>query len=201
MATEGILFDLGGVICGFDRDRRSKALADACGLSPSTVTGRLYGSGFIRDCDLGLYDSAGMARWIRHSFKFTGTLPELAALWSQAFDLDRDVLDIAWALRRGRRLGLLTNNDALLLEALPQAFPEIAEVFDFLLFSCVLHACKPARAAFSRALEPLGTAAAATLFIDDAPGNVAAAQELGLQPVLFTSAGQLARELEALGVR
>lgn len=201
VAVDGILFDLGGVICGFDRGPRLRALAAACGLSPDVVDGRLYDSGFVLDCDLGRLDVATMDSWFRDNLGFSGTLQELAAAWCQAFELNAPVLDIVRDVRPGRRLGLMTNNDPLMLEALPRVFPEVARQFDCLLFSCVLRAGKPSEEAFVRALELLGTAPERTLFVDDSADNVAAAGKLGLQAVRFIDPGQLARVLRALGIR
>ena len=41
---------------------------------------------------------------------------------------------------------------------------------------------------------------ARTVFIDDHPGNVAAAQQMGLQAVRFADPGQLWADLRALGL-
>jgi glucose-1-phosphatase len=200
MEVTGILFDLGGVICGFDRGRRLRALAEAAGRSPDEVSALLYDSGFVLDCDLGRLDIDEMTEWLRCTLGISATVPELAALWASAFELDERVLDIVRSVRPGRRMGLLTNNDPLMLAALPQVFPEISHEFDCLLFSCVLRAGKPSAQAFSGALDLLGTAAAGTVFVDDSIDNVAAAAGLGLQAVQFSDSGQLSADLGALGV-
>jgi HAD superfamily hydrolase (TIGR01509 family) len=60
---------------------------------------------------------------------------------------------------------------------------------------------KPAPDIFQTTLIRLGRDAAETLFIDDAPANVAGAQAVGMQTIQFTPTIDLAAELVARGIR
>jgi 2-haloacid dehalogenase len=59
---------------------------------------------------------------------------------------------------------------------------------------------KPDPEIFRRLLDRFGLTAASTLMIDDAPRNVAAARELGMDAVRFSSPAQLRSELELRGL-
>jgi FMN phosphatase YigB (HAD superfamily) len=200
MAVAGVLFDLGGVVCGYHKDRRLSALAAACGLPAAVVGERLYDSGFVTECEAGRHGAAQMRQFLAGRLGFGGTPQEAARLWCTAFTPDKAVLAIVASLRASRRVGLLTNNDYLLLDALPSNFPEVALAFDAIAFSCVLGVAKPAAAAFTAATRLLGVPAADTLFIDDSQVHVTGARRAGLQAVQFTGAAQLAAELAAAGI-
>jgi HAD superfamily hydrolase (TIGR01509 family) len=60
---------------------------------------------------------------------------------------------------------------------------------------------KPDPAIYEAALARLGRAAGETVFIDDAPANIAAARMVGMHAIQFTPALDLEAALAALGVR
>ena len=59
---------------------------------------------------------------------------------------------------------------------------------------------KPDRRIFHILLRRYRLDPAATVFIDDSPGNVAAARGLGLHALHYTSAGALRKQLRSLGL-
>lgn len=59
---------------------------------------------------------------------------------------------------------------------------------------------KPDPRIFHLILDRYNLTAAGTVFIDDSTANIAAAREVGLQAIPFTSAEALRRDLEALGL-
>jgi 2-haloacid dehalogenase len=73
-----------------------------------------------------------------------------------------------------------------------------------LLDGCVISGlegvAKPDRKIFEILLSRYGLAPEATVFIDDQPANVAAAKELGLVAIEFTTSAQLRRDLFDLGL-
>ncbi len=62
-------------------------------------------------------------------------------------------------------------------------------------FSCDLRIAKPAPEIFEHSIAALGVAPSETLFLDDRPENIRAAEALGLHAVLFTTLDEVAREL------
>ncbi len=73
-------------------------------------------------------------------------------------------------------------------------------LFDGMHFSHRTGYRKPAVTAYRHLLQELGVAAAGTVFVDDKPRNVEAAQRLGMTGIVFRSADQLEAELLQLGV-
>ena len=43
--TQVVVFDLGGVVCRFEPDRRMRALVEATGLASEVIQDRVWGSG------------------------------------------------------------------------------------------------------------------------------------------------------------
>lgn len=96
----------------------------------------------------------------------------------------------------GYRTGVVTNN---VREASGwRALLPVDELFDVVVDSCEVGVRKPNPAIFAIALERLGVAADATVFLDDAPGNVAGARRAGLHAILVDDVDDALRDLEAL---
>ncbi|HVN40686.1 MAG TPA: HAD family phosphatase [Myxococcota bacterium] len=104
------------------------------------------------------------------------------------------------ALRaEGYKTALVTNNAREFRSAWRNLLP-LDELFDAVIDSSEVGVRKPNPAIFRRALDEVGgVAASRSIFLDDHPGNIAAARRLGMQGVLVGEdpAAALA-ELEAL---
>ncbi|RAO33687.1 Bifunctional epoxide hydrolase [Micromonospora noduli] len=197
MPSKVIFFDLGGVVCRFRPERRLAALGEACGVNVEQVESVLYASGLIDRWDRGLGSSAEIHRTVREGLGYRGDLATLHEIWCRAFDPDPQVLELVEGLRP-LRTALLTDNDPLLLDALPNVLPQVASRFDALLFSCRLGGTKPDPGVFNRALDLMGSAPSEAVFIDDKAANVAGAQELGITAIRFSGAAELGAALDRL---
>ena len=96
--------------------------------------------------------------------------------------------------RAGLRIGLLSNMPGPIRDAVLTAgwLPE----FDDATFSCDVFETKPAPPIYEHCLRGLGIEAWEALFLDDRPENVEAARSLGMHAVVFTTAAEVAIELE-----
>ncbi len=74
------------------------------------------------------------------------------------------------------------------------------ELFDHLCFSGELRMGKPGAEIYHVCLEALGVPAPETLFIDDREVNITTAHTVGMHGILFSSVGQLQRDLEPYGL-
>jgi putative hydrolase of the HAD superfamily len=125
---------------------------------------------------------------------------EFRSLWASAFEPDPAVLSLVDRVRRMRSTGLLTDNPALLKEALAHELAEVGRRFDLQLFSYELRALKPEPELFRAALERAGRAPDEVLFVDDVQANVDAAASLGIAALRFIDPAALARDLAAAGL-
>ena len=94
----------------------------------------------------------------------------------------------------GHLLLALTNAQVASVAAIRQTIPEM-ELFQDVLISAEEKILKPDAEVFERLLQRNDIAAAQALFVDDSAKNVAGAQAVGLDAVLFTDAGSLERDL------
>jgi epoxide hydrolase-like predicted phosphatase len=111
-----------------------------------------------------------------------------------------DVVDAVRSIRAGgRSTALLTNNAAELRDLWRPLIP-LDELFDVVVDSSEVGMRKPAPAIFHLTLEQLGgIEPAATVFLDDAEGNIDGARQVGMQAILVGSDHRPAlAELEAL---
>ena len=83
----------------------------------------------------------------------------------------------------GYRTGLVTNNAAEFREGWRSLIP-IAELFDSVVDSSEVGVRKPDPAIYHIALEQVGVAAERAVFVDDFPGNIHAAEQLGMRGIL-----------------
>jgi putative hydrolase of the HAD superfamily len=112
-----------------------------------------------------------------------------------------ETLAIVKALRDSRRylLATLNNESRELNEYRIQRFA-LRELFSAFFTSCYLGLLKPQPDHYRRALQITQRTPDECLFIDDRPMNVEVARILGMRPIQFVNAGQLAAELRAAGV-
>lgn len=100
------------------------------------------------------------------------------------FTLDEAYVDLARKLAAAGVPLALCTNAVRELEPLWWDLHPWAEIFPVIVRSYELGARKPDPRMYHAVLEGLGTSAAETLFVDDSPGNIAAAAELGFATVL-----------------
>ena len=109
-----------------------------------------------------------------------------------------DTLSVLRKVKAGKsRLYYLSNMQPEAMERI-LGYP-VWEVFDGGVFSCNVHLVKPEPEIYAWLLERYGLEARQTVFIDDVQENLDAAAAMGLDTIIFTSAGQLEADLADLG--
>lgn len=98
---ELVLFDLGGVLCRFEPDRRAAELAAAIGVTEDEIHALVFASGFDQECDLGIHSETAILERFRR-LGFPGDRDELRRAWAKAFIPDRAVIDLRASKRGGR---------------------------------------------------------------------------------------------------
>ncbi len=112
---------------------------------------------------------------------------DVLALFGRMGSVDNDrqkMVDGTRAIReRGLRTALVTNNVKEFGEGWRKMVP-VDELFEFVIDSSHVGVRKPDPRIFQLALDRMGVPAAESVFVDDHPGNIAAAEKLGMQTVL-----------------
>ncbi len=125
--------------------------------------------------------------------------PRLVALDAESWAQYRDeVWGIAARFRgAGGRTAMLSNCGPEVMGRM-RADRDLAATFDTLVISWEVGVLKPDPAIYRLTLERLGVAAPAALFVDDRLENVAAAERVGVQGLLFTGDASLPELRERL---
>jgi putative hydrolase of the HAD superfamily len=172
-----VVFDLGGVVCAYQPDRRLRALADLASTAPSRVQAVLFDSGLEARAERGeltpdeTYDAVveALGGNVKHD--------DVRRAWSRAFVPDGELLA---TVRRVRRpTALFTNNGPIIEDCLTHELSAVTTAFDRLLVSWRLGSTKPDIEAFAKASAALGAPAGSVLFVDDDIDNVRAAARAG----------------------
>ncbi|MFN2225443.1 MAG: HAD family hydrolase [Anaerolineae bacterium] len=203
---QAIVFDFGGVLATFFRPERFRAMEEELGLEAGSLPRILWHTPDWRLAELGTIDDE--AYWRRTAPRLgldpraEGAEARLRAFRQALFDdvaPDPAMVDLVRRLGRRYRLGLLSNTPAREPGPLLRRHG-LEGLFDVVILSAAVGLAKPDPAIYHLALERLGTAPAATIFVDDYEPNVAAACELGLHGLHFSGYDALVAALEALGV-
>jgi epoxide hydrolase-like predicted phosphatase len=210
VAYSAVLFDFGGVFTQspFEAVRLH---GDELGADPELVLGVLFGD-YDRDTDHPWH------RLERGEIEFTvarAEINELAATRGLDFDpfgafarfgvgghMADAMVERTRQLRAdGIRTALITNNVRELGDGWRSLIP-VDELFEVVIDSSHAGVRKPDPKIFRLALDALGVGAEQSVFLDDFPGNIAAANALGIRGILVGSDRLAAiAELDALLAR
>lgn len=193
-----VVFDLGGVVCRFDPERRLQALSTATGLTPEQVDQALWRSGLDTQMEAGELspDEARHAMSVALENRLDPVTLRVA--WSTAFVPDHAVCRLIERVQTDRFL--FTNNGPIVTECLAHELQNISRLFSRTVCSWELHACKPDPLAFARLAHELDRLPSEMVLVDDDGTNCEAADSVGMQAIHFSDRPSLARTLDRLGL-
>lgn len=197
---ESVLFDMDGVLYNYDRPQRLSLLSDALGVPVDDIAAKVFDAGLEDDHDLGTLELDAYIAEIGRVLAVPVTLRQWRAARKWAMSPEGPMLQLAAKLGEQVDIALMTNNGTFVAEALDELAPELRTVFgERMHFSGVLRAGKQHAATFPVLMDRLGWRAGTTLFIDDNPSYIAAADAAGLVTHLFDGIDPLRARLTALG--
>ena len=192
-AAEIILFDLGGVLLPFDRERRVCAIVEALPVMPDAARAFMASDVHLR-LDVGQADEAEVAAALSKVAGQTVTPMETRALLLSVFEPPNLALwDLVAALREEIPVGGFSDNPAFVRELFPPG-----AMLNPMFWSAELGLSKAGPEAFAAVTARLGIDPDAILFIDDSAANVDRAKAVGWDAIRFVSNDQL---IEALSAR
>lgn len=196
-----VLFDFDGVLARYSHADRVAHLASTTGCPAATVTAVLFDSGLETAYDSGALTTEACLARLGDGLGCRVDEETWIAARVAGNRVDPAVLALASEVASQVPIGVLTNNGALMAEAIREL---VAPLFPALegrvLCSGALGVRKPDPAIFARALEHFGMPAADTLFIDDLFANVRAARAVGLRAETARNARTLRKALSRNGL-
>lgn len=189
-----VLFDLGGVVVDVDLDRGRRIWTARFG-TPS-FDAALLDSGLKDAMDVGRTSgSSALAQLAAHGFDQSGVL----AAWNGMLTVRPPVVDLARRLSADVRCAVLSNTDPL-HAAWIEAMTGLDGAISSWTYSFQVGLLKPDPAIFEATLDRLDAVAPEVVLVDDRADNIAAAIELGMGGVLYTSFEAVCEALRELGL-
>lgn len=201
-SIRAVMFDFGGVLYRLPSPRHMQRLLRFFGVrNPGPITMALASpleSPLVMDLMTGRL--AEHELWSRLA-QDLGIRPALLGFLRKSGlsprRLDRGLSAYLSGLRPRYRTAILTNAGSDFRATFAQAY-ELESFVDQLIISAEEGLAKPDPRLYHLALERLGVAAKETLFVDDIPENVAAAQEVGLHAFLHQESKKTIAWLERI---
>ena len=191
-----ILFDLGGVLLRLRNPLETFGLAG----SETEFKQRWLRSPSVRQFESGAIDTEEFARKIVVEAELPYDWREFIERFdSWPEDLFEQTLNVLQTIPDGYRRALLSNINALHWGRENISAP-LAGCFDRLFLSYQTGHVKPDQGAYDQVVQAYGCQPGEVLFFDDSPGNVAAANDYGMQTVLAIGIGVVEETLRERGI-
>lgn len=147
--------------------------------------------------DAGLPFAEGIEVAVRQHPRYAAALRAFDEHWEKTVPdaIEGSVAILRHLKRAGVPLYAITNFSAEKWPLATDRFPFLAESFIDIAVSGEERVIKPEAEIFQRLMRRNDLAAQACIFIDDSPANIAGARALGMEAILFTSPGDLERDL------
>jgi HAD superfamily hydrolase (TIGR01509 family) len=201
-AIEVLLFDLGNVILPFNHHQIAEKLAPYSSRherpDPAAIFSYLFDlhQGLVNDFETGRLGSQAFFDSVRKAFDLELSFDRFVPIWNEIFSENHEVSALIRSLKGRRKLGLLSNTNALHFEFIRSRF-RIVRSFDRWILSHEVGSKKPAPEIYREAIRWASVAPGKILFIDDTQRNIEGAAALGIQTIRFVSAQELKEELSA----
>ncbi|VXB18617.1 Hydrolase [Luteimonas sp. 9C] len=196
-----VLFDFDGVLARYSHHARLASLARVAGCTPARVSAVLFESGLERAYDSGALDTAAYLQQLGAGLGCTIDADTWLDARIAGTRAEPIALDLVAAVASKVQVGVLTNNGALMLDAIVRIVAPLFPMLDGrVLCSGSLGVRKPDRAIFEHALAHFDVSAREALFVDDLFVNVQGARAAGLHADTVVDARSLRTVLRRYGL-
>lgn len=195
MGIEAIIFDLGGVIMRTEDQAPRADLAKRLGLSYRDLATQVFDGPESRRAQLG--EMTAQAFWDGASATHKMPSKDFVDSFFRGDQIDQVLIENIRKLRTKYKTGLLSNAFSDLRYWIEEEW-KFADAFVDMVISAEVKMAKPDPAIYAHALRQLDVQPSATVFVDDLPVNVEAAEKIGMHGILFKSRDQALLDLNDL---
>lgn len=189
-----VFFDLGGVIVDVDLNWARDAWCETTGGSNADFDQVFLDSGLKDRIDRGEMSETEALERVRQLFGRPVKDEQIRSSWSSCLRARPYSGQLVHAVSQRARCAVLSNTDPM-HSAWIEEHSGIGGSISRWVYSYQCGSMKPEAAIFHFALNELGVEAEQTLLIDDRPENIAAARDLGMNAIHYTSFGSTCAEL------
>lgn len=199
-AIKTIIFDMGNVLINFSHEQASRQIGLLANKPAEFVYDTLFRSGLEMDYEAGKLSREELARELEIRLGCPLDIDGLIRASCDMFSEKPDMVDLATSAKHaGYRLVLLSNLSQDHHQHIATHY-KFLDLFDDLVLSYRVGACKPEAEIYRRAIAAARCPANECVFIDDVEINVLAARDHGIHSLHYRETTTLVRELAALGV-
>ncbi len=193
-----VIFDIGGVLL-YTLDQSGRQRWEArLGLPAGGAEATVLNSEMGHRAQRGEIDDEALWAWVGEHLALGDDLAAFRRDFWSGDRVDTRLVDLIRRLRPGYQTAVISNAGHTLRGTLARY--GLLDLFDVVVGSAYEGLMKPHPAIYERALLRLGRPAAETIFIDDAPANVAGALAVGMNAIRYTPNLDLEAELRRYGV-
>lgn len=208
---DAVVFDIGGVLINFEFDRAFRAASAAVGIPPQEIRARLFGKGdfshWDREMDVVAFECGRISDrefHLRVEKILNSRIPyeHFCAAWNGIFTGQiESTLTLMNELRQRPdvKVGVLSNTNSLHFNHLRRSMTVFDEM-DHVYVSHEIGCRKPDAESYLHVLKEMDVAPERSVFVDDLPENIAAAQKVGMKTVHATDPKAVHAGLAALGL-
>jgi glucose-1-phosphatase len=200
-SIKAVIFDVGGVLIRTHDWSSRQAWEARLELPPGGADAIVFHSEMGQRAQRGELSDEALWSWIGKELALDEDLNAFRAAFWAGDRLDEALVQFIRDLRPVYQTAIISNATDALLENLTVHYP-MADAFDLIVGSAYEQVMKPESEIYITALERLGRLPEETVFIDDAPANIAAARDLGMYAIQFAPDIDVRRVLrEQYGVK
>lgn len=198
-----LIFDFGNVVGFFSHRRACDQIAALSGgqVTADQVHPWIFETGRHVQLETGVLDPEKFLLDLQRELVPSAGLDELRAAYSTIFCPNHVVCDLIVGMENGVPIYLASNTDPIHWASLSKQFAQPFSRFSGFTKSFEIQRRKPSSDFYQRVLIQTGvTAASECLFVDDLVENVAAAEAIGMQGLVYSPQIDLAAELRDRGI-
>ncbi len=198
--TKTVIFDLGGVIVPLDFAAGYKRLAEVCPFVAAEIPERIRSTKIVPEFETGKLAPEEFYKRLSEALRLEVDFDHFRDLWCGIFP-SHALIPQEWieAIRRERRVLLLSNTNSIHFELIQQRYPHLAH-FDHYVLSYQVGAMKPHPPIYEEAIARAGCMPEECFFTDDVLPYVEGARRHGIDAEQFHGADKLRADLTARGI-
>jgi glucose-1-phosphatase len=197
-----VLFDMDDVLCDYRVEGRIAALARMSGRATGAIRTAIWDSDYFDQSDTGRWTAEQALAEFGRRIGYPLSREEWIEARRIAMVPFPDMLALVERLKRVVKVAVLTNNDPLVAETLPELFPGLPALFDGNIFvSSQFGRAKPEPEVFRACCRLMQFAPEEAFFTDDKEENVAGARLAGLTAHVFHGEPGLRAALHEAGLK
>ncbi len=194
---KAVIWDLAGVVLHTVKGTFNSLLAERLG-APISEIERLFSTKENDLWDIDEMDDDAFYTFLLNELKMPmKKKPIIRKFVLEDFYIDREILTYIKKIRKSFTTVLLTNFPAHVHDFMKTDWI-VDGAFDHMIASCDVKLLKPDPAIYTLTLARIGCLAEESVFIDDREINVKAAQDLGINGIVYQSRSQMINDLETI---